>query len=837
MEQENTGTQPFLHGTKGKVVAAFFLATIAVVVALSISYFGFGELMKNIDTVSTPNEKLQVLNNFFRQVTRLEQEHRAAAIKNPRAASRKILEESKSLVLSLDTLLALSWEEQQMQRLLHIEDVLQKRNRLILRYLRERSLQANNKQYSAQLDSLSRFLMHYTPESDSSVVTTEKKITTTSIPVTREDQKNERSFFARLFGTKKDTDEDERLIEVKEELNIITDTIAISRQDSAIAHIGRIMHTLEETQRSSGQQLIRQELALVNTSTELLYQLIQILHEIESEEINLLQENHRQSVSLFNQSINRMIILIIVFLLGIALLVFFILSDISRSLFYRRQLEKAKEQAEQLRAVKERFLANMSHEIRTPLQSILGFSEQLTGGTNPEAVQAIQHSSEHLLHIVNEVLDYSRIESNKFQLEREPFNLKKLIHEIEVTHRVQTEKKGLDFIVKTSGMKGINLLGDAFRLRQILHNLLGNAIKFTQQGSITLEVLVDDAGYRQECTFKVSDTGIGIHEQDLKRIFDRFEQATNSTAHQFGGTGLGLTIVKALIEAQYGKLDVTSEPGQGTVFTIQLGFDKAPFAASEKETIRIEPAATNFTGKLLVVDDDALILNLCSLILTKHNIEHIIENNPEALLHHELPAGITHVLLDIRMPNINGVELREKLSALFPEQTQFIALTAHALPNEQKRLKEFGFDTILLKPFREEELLNILGVHTANQANYVKHANTRPASFNLSLLEKLTMGDSELLQSVLTQFVADTKKDITELAAHRVDANSALAREVVHKLAGRAGQIGVETLGRALRDIETKLDEGVAVSTLEPVLHEQVAALQELLKEIETISK
>src|SRR5690606_9473269 len=304
---ETLSEQPFLQRTKGKVIAAFLLAALAIALALGISYFGFGELLKNVDAISTPNEKLLVLNNFFRQVTRLEQEHRAAAIKNPRSAYRKILEESRSLVLSLDTLLALSWNEEQTERLIEIEKILQRRNQLFIRYLRERSLQVNNKTYSAQLDSLSQFLLHYTPDSDSSVVTTEKKITTTStLSAPTEERRNERSFFSRLFSSKKELNEPENRIEIKEELSIITDTIAISKQDSAIAHIGRIMRTLEETQRSSSEQLIRQELQLVNISASLLQQLMEILHEIENEEIELLQEKHVESVALFNTNISRM---------------------------------------------------------------------------------------------------------------------------------------------------------------------------------------------------------------------------------------------------------------------------------------------------------------------------------------------------------------------------------------------------------------------------------------------------------------------------------------------------------------------------------------------------
>lgn len=825
---ETLSEQPFLQRTKGKVIAAFLLAALAIALALGISYFGFGELLKNVDAISTPNEKLLVLNNFFRQVTRLEQEHRAAAIKNPRSAYRKILEESRSLVLSLDTLLALSWNEEQTERLIEIEKILQRRNQLFIRYLRERSLQVNNKTYSAQLDSLSQFLLHYTPDSDSSVVTTEKKITTTStLSAPTEERRNERSFFSRLFSSKKELNEPENRIEIKEELSIITDTIAISKQDSAIAHIGRIMRTLEETQRSSSEQLIRQELQLVNISASLLQQLMEILHEIENEEIELLQEKHVESVALFNTNISRMTVLVIIFFLGVAMLVFFILSDISKSQYYRRQLEKAKEQAEQLRAVKERFLANMSHEIRTPLQSIIGFSEQLKASGDYEAVRAIQHSSEHLLHIVNEVLDYSRIESNKFELDREPFNLKELIQEIEASHRIQADKKGLAFIVKTRGVKEINLLGDAFRLRQILHNLISNAIKFTNNGYVTLEVHVEDTGYRMECEFIISDTGIGIHAQDLERIFDQFEQANNAIGYQFGGTGLGLTIVKALVDAQYGKIDVQSEPGQGTVFTVKLGFDKAPFTTSEKTDTVETPTPIAFTGKVLVVDDDPLILRLCSIILEKHNIAHITEDQPEKLLRNKVPEDVSHVFLDIRMPHINGVKLRTELSALLPAGTKFIALTAHALPNEQKKFIELGFDSILLKPFREEELLQLLGITDDSAAS-----TQEPVPLKLEALEKITMGDPELFQSVLKQFIEDCTVDLVDLRESISKKDSAQVREIIHKLSGRIGQFGGTAISTTLRETERELDKGTSFVNLEEAINQHTIDVEEFITDL-----
>ncbi|MBX2964025.1 MAG: response regulator [Cyclobacteriaceae bacterium] len=821
--------QPFLHQTKGKVVAAFILVLFAIGGALSITYFGFGELLEKIDTITTPNENIQVLNNFYRQVTQLEQEHRALALRSPRQASQKILQESQLLLRSLDTLRTLLWNEHQNVRLQEIETILQKRNKLFLRYLHERSAQLKNNQYSIQLDSLSRFLLHYQPDRDSSVVTTEKKITTTSYQTPeRDNEKKERSFIGRIFSSKKTTPEDAGQIEIREEINIITDTIAISRQDSALAQIALIMKGIEQAQRTTDELLAKRELELVTVSAALLHQLMDVLHEIEQDEIAQLQANHLQSGELFNRSITRMIILLLVFLLGIGMLVFFILSDISKSQYYRIQLENAKQQADQLREVKERFLANMSHEIRTPLQSILGFAEQLEDKPEQESVHAIRQSSEHLLHIVNEVLDYSRIESNKFELLREPFNLKNVLAEIEAAYRLPIEKKGLAFMVKSSGLKDIKVLGDAFRLRQILHNLLSNAIKFTNKGYVSMETNVVDTGYRMECTFTINDTGIGIHKEDLDRIFEQFEQANASIVTQFGGTGLGLSIVRALVNAQYGVLDVKSEPGAGTTFTIKLGFDKAPFSTKDVVVEKTSPDTTIGPAKVLIVDDDLLILKLCSIILNKHHIHHVTENEPQKLLAGELPDGITHVLMDIRMPHISGITLREELHKRFSSSTKFIALTAHALADEQKKIMESGFAAILLKPFREKELLQAL----ENKVEWLP-MDTIHEELDFSALQKLTMNDQSLLKSVILQFIEDSKKDIQELSALLEDGQYGLVREYVHRLSGRVGQIGALNLSTSLRQTETALHENTSVTELLNHLWNQIKAIEKLINTLE----
>jgi len=818
--------QPFLHGTKGKVIAAFMLASGAIVLSLSIAYFSLRELIEKVDSVSTPNEKIQILNRFFREVTRVEQEHRAEAIKNPQRASKRILEESQALMVSLDSLLALPWTDEQLDRLLTMEEILQERNRLFLRYLRERSVQANNKGYLIQLDSLSRFLLHYNPEPDSNVVTTQHKTTTTTfIPGTDQTKKDERSFFGRFFGSKKNTENDDPRVEVREELSIITDTVAIVKQDSAIEQIGRIMLNLEQVQREQRAQLINRELALIDASTTLLNQLLNILHEVESEETTILHANNELAVTLVNSSISRTIILMVIIFLALAVLVFFILNDIYKSQYYRKQLLEAKDQADQLRQVKERFLANMSHEIRTPLQSIIGFSEQLDDSSNNQvAIDAIQRSSEHLLHIVDEVLDYSRIESGKFILEREPFNLKELLNEIEAGFRLQTDKKGLAFIIEVNGVKNISLLGDPFRLRQILYNLLSNAVKFTEKGFVKLLVTAEDTGYRMNCRFVVEDTGIGIHQEDLDRVFQHFEQANSSISQQFGGTGLGLTIVKALVDAQYGELKAESKLGNGTTFTITLGFDKAPFSSiPEKQNQPVKIIDKLFNGIVLVVDDDPLILKVCGIILQKQNIPFVSVQFPEKLLKDPLPKDISHVLMDIRMPYVNGINLCLELRKHMPT-TRFIALTAHVLPEEQKKFKAYGFDDILPKPFREHELLKALGLFIQHEEESEIHELYHP-----SVLNQLTLGDRNLLQDVVNQFCTETSSEITELQNLIVSDDGENGREIIHRLAGRTGQVGAYTISKKFSEVENKLDKGITIGLLTESIEKAIVETHKLM--------
>lgn len=795
---------------KRKVVAGFLLVFIAIFLALTIARFGFSEMMETVDQLSAPKNELNALNNLFHEITAFDQLQRVQAIKNPKNSYKAFLNQSNSLVKKVDSLRLMNWDSTQQIRLLEIRQILQKRNRLFFSYLKLKSELVENQSLTDRLDTLSTILVKERIAFDTSIVTTEKKTTTTysqdSVP-----EKDDRSRIAKLFGKKKKPAPQTSHVKVQQELSVVIDTISIARQNKALEEVEKIILDLENDQRAENKRLFQEELALIHANSLLINQLISILHEVEKEELAKISENSNHAASLVTTSMLRISILLLVFLLGAAMLVYLIWVDISRSNYYKKQLEKAKEEAEELTMIKQRFLANMSHEIRTPLQSIIGFAEQLKQqqGADHEAVSAINSSSEHLLHIVDEVLDYSRISSGSFVLSKERFRLMGLIKEVESAVRVQSDRKGLTLLLDMEQMEDHNLLGDPFRLRQILYNLLGNAIKFTKKGHVKLAIKTVAEETSVRCVFNVSDTGIGIRKEDLSKIFNQFEQANALIAGQHGGTGLGLSIVKSLVEAQGGFMDVSSEPEVGSSFAVTLTFQNAD--PVEPGAIEIgKDVSVPFHGKVIVIDDDVMILRLCSIILKKNNIPFTTYSDPKELIQQEPDPAVTHILIDIRMPDINGVELCKVLRKKYHADTKFIAVTAHVFPQDRQELRKSGFDEVISKPFRENELIALFVVPSD------KGAAEKVTSFNidLSTLRQMTLGDDTLLQSIITQFIEETENDLHQLVEYLGDVKPNPIREIIHKLAGRIGQIGVPALSIKLRDIESSLENGTALSDL-----------------------
>jgi signal transduction histidine kinase/CheY-like chemotaxis protein len=701
----------------------------------------------------------------------------------------------------------------------------------------------DNRSLSKKIDTLSLIIETKKLEIDTSVVTTQKKTITTYVHDTvPAPQKNERSFIGKLFSKKKNVQPEETTrVKVQEELSVSVDTLAVAKQNKALDEVEKIMHELENDQRTQNRRLLHQELELIHANSLFINQLLNILHDVEREELAIMKQKSDHASTLVNESTLRISILLLAFFLGAALLVYRIWIDITKSNYYKEQLEKARDEAEELSQIKQRFLANMSHEIRTPLQSIIGFAEQIRHQPElaPEAVEAIHSSSEHLLHIVNEVLDYSRISSGHFTLAHENFRLIAVIREIEAAIHIQADRKNLTLLLDQEQAGDYTLQGDSFRLRQVLYNLLGNAVKFTSKGYVKLTVKTEETTNNAvTCTFEITDTGIGIQAEDLKKIFNQFEQANTLIARQYGGTGLGLTIVKSLVEAQSGTLNVDSQVGHGSVFTVVIPFAKATTETVTQHNDETPEDMPVFDGKVIVVDDDAMILRLASLILKKHHVEHIIYREAEKLLNQQPDPQVTHILMDIRMPHINGVELCHALRKTYDPAVKFVALTAHVFPQERQALIDEGFDIVLTKPFHERQLISLLGItpfiHV--QAGVPETPATLDPMPDFTTLRQMTLGDESLFISVLNQFQDETTADLEKLGEKIRSMEAGPIREIVHKLAGRIGQIGMAGLSAELRGIEDKLVQGVKPETLLPQLTDTRNEIYKLLETVRAMT-
>lgn len=815
-----------------KIILAFLFGCIVMLCSWLIAKVVFRETFLTIEKIGQPNPKLRIVNSLLVRVHNLDQVQRLNIIQNGENAQTALISDSKNIILSLDTLQMLYGDDSlQVKRLDRMKDVLLQRDRLFLKYLKFHEELIHNKSFSSSMRELSDYISANMKRKDSSIVTMKQKITTTTLDLPKEEMtpKKQESFFRRLFSRKKSGSKEKNggKKQITEAVTTTTDTLAVAQRDSFIKDMESAIGNIEKDQYSKGSRLINHEMKLANASNTFINELQLILYQIQQEEISSLQANTRQLSNVFSSAFNRVGLILLIFMILTIGLIFLMFSDLSQSNRHRLELIEAKEKAQYMEKVKERFLANMSHEIRTPLQSIIGYSEQLKSmqTSGKEYAEAIYRSSGYLLQIVNEILDYSRISSGKFKFESSGFSMEEVLAEIADNIESQAEKQQIQFKFKSDIPTDSLHKGDSFRLKQILYNLLNNAVKFTEKGEVSFTVSSTSDAKRTQFVFEIKDTGIGMDEQQMKHIFNPFEQASESTQRHFGGTGLGLSITKTLVDMQRGHIVVKSKKGEGTTFTVTLGYLKAVREASVEQ--RTETEILSFVGKVLIVDDDELILQLCSLILTKHGIDHVCFQSAEELLGKAFDPSIKLALIDIRMPEMSGIELCKRLRQTAPAGTNFVALTAEVLPDEIERILNQGFDRILLKPFRETDLLLTL----VNKEAGTTQRATSSTSFDLSTLRSMCGDDDQELRNILLLMHRETEKDLALLKTLSVNKHVKELKELFHKLAARTGQAGAAKLSAAFRAWEQQL--GTDKGFTEAEMNYLVSALEHFAEKLQ----
>jgi PAS domain S-box-containing protein len=400
-------------------------------------------------------------------------------------------------------------------------------------------------------------------------------------------------------------------------------------------------------------------------------------------------------------------------------------SDITDDLAAKSRLEEALNRAEEMSQAKSTFLANMSHEIRTPLNGVLGMAEVLADSvTEPvqrRMIDTIRKSGETLLTVLNGILDMSKIEAGKMELEQVPFIPADLIRQVEAIYAVAAEEKGISFEVFGSAGCDRPRLGDPHRIMQILNNLLNNAVKFTEKGSVTLKLSCRTG---KPMVIEVSDTGTGIDPSQVARVFESFEQADGSMTRRFGGTGLGLAIVRQLVTLMGGEISADSAPGRGTKFKVVLPLAETEMQQSARASVEdAVPPETALTGvRILGADDNATNRLVLAEMLAKSGAALVqVENGQEAidawLAAHNAGKPYALILMDITMPVLDGMSALAKIRYIERARgfatTPAIAITAHAMPHQVSDYIIGGFDTHLAKPFRQRDLLH--AVHSLLQ--------------------------------------------------------------------------------------------------------------------------
>lgn len=523
-----------------------------------------------------------------------------------------------------------------------------------------------------------------------------------------------------------------------------------------------------------------------------------------------------------------------------------IIQNITDEKLTEQKLKKSKEEAEKANRAKSDFLARVSHEIRTPLNAILGFTEQLMqtdlNKKQNDYVEIIDKSSEYLLSLINDILVLSKIEARQINFENKPFKIEYTVKYLFDALKGRAEEKGIRFTYDIDKKLDKVLLGDSFRLRQILINFLSNAIKFTHSGYVELRsFLMDENDNEAKVRFDIIDTGMGIKPENLETIFEQFKQADSSISKKFGGTGLGLPICKNLIEMQNGNLSVTSQENIGTTFTFSLTYrkgDKTDIIPDDLGHID----STKLKGvKVLLVDDDSVNRLLGKTILEKLNCAFDIANHGKEAIIKLKEKKYDIILLDIHMPDINGIDVAKFLrKEKRDKSTKIIAVTAAVMKDDVKNYYKAGINDFLIKPFKEIHLFNkmceVLKIKNQSYAKpreeIILKEEISPKPYNLGELKKMTGKDKTDLAQMINIFIKNSEQTIKTFDRELKDENWEQIGEAAHKILPSFRHLEVNSVISDLLEIKTKTLIQKEYSSVSPIVENVIKEMGKIVSEL-----
>ena len=617
------------------------------------------------------------------------------------------------------------------------------------------------------------------------------------------------------------------------EKEIISDLKVIQQQDSI-----------------TKERLTRRESKLAVTSSEIKEKFYDLITKIENEISGLINAKALAANKLAAKTYIWLAMFSVSGTLLAILVMLIIIRYVRKTHVYQIALRNSKDEAEKLARTKELFMANMSHEIRTPVTSISGFTEQLLhesfDETTTRTLKIIKSSSDHLANIINDILDFSKLQNGKLALEKVHFSILQILEDVYALFERQALRNNTRLSYSISPDSPQVLLGDPYRLKQIIINLISNSVKFTKNGKVHFSVnCIKKQSKEFELVMEFIDTGIGIDESKINFIFEDFTQEEMSTTRKYGGTGLGLSIVKKLIELHSGRIDCISKKNQGTKITCHIPY----FEGDEKQVKRdVEPPLyipkeiRNL--KILIVDDEEYNRLLFKTILDRWKVKYYeAANGMEAL---EMLKSDRYDLLfmDARMPGIDGLKatqfIRNEMNIMESEMP-VICISAASMSEDWQKYQKAGMNAFLPKPFTEEKLLTtILSVIKDNApatipviVNEEKIESAGSDKINLHNLYHISGGDEKFVKQMLISFIDSTEKGLKDMQEAAISGRVESVADLAHKMLPPCRHIGASDLCSLLRKIEENIQKKVEPGAIETLTRESLVEFEtvnELIK-------
>lgn len=561
---------------------------------------------------------------------------------------------------------------------------------------------------------------------------------------------------------------------------------------------------LQTDLRKQEQSKNRRELQLLEQNIQVTGKINDLIAQVEVSERDGLIQKTQEADQMAKDIYSRLSAFAIMAVIFLFFILYLFVRYLKKAKDYKDVLTEAKQDAERLASAKEVFIANVSHEMRTPVNAIYGLTEQIlrhkTSAKVKDQLTVVLKSAEHLKTVVNDTLDFSKIQAQKLKLEEIDFSPDQVFKEILDLHQPQAEARNIELLYVSENELPKALLGDPFRLKQILINTIGNAIKFTESGSVTFKVNVQTVSkntYRLH--FQIIDTGIGISNENLELIFEDFVQVESDYTRKFSGTGLGLSIVKNLVELQKGTISIESELNKGTTVNFEI-----PYQSGNPENIK--PIAEHeiiipkkFKKlKVLGVDDEEFNRYLLKIIFDRWGVNFKLAVNGKEAVKMALENDFDLILMDLRMPILNGIEAAKMIVAEKPDAT-ILAVAAVNGETDVELCREAGICNFLSKPFSESDLFNaiISALKEEEETGAVE-----PNDFGLEELERLANGDRQFMKEMIRIFIRSTEKGIKDIQAALLIEDWQAISDAAHKMAAPCKHIMATNLYDKIKELE-----------------------------------